>query len=178
MKSERILTTAVFDKLSEQIALTTHLISLIPPDKLAWSPAQLSPSPVTLFRLDDLLGHLLDCLAGVCAVLHALHPNKMAHLDELRQQATNYRCEPEEARARIRAFASHIEEGFAVTADADLRRLVPTVFVPQGETALTLLLGNLEHIINHKHQLFFYLKLLGVPLGTSNLYHLRGDVSS
>jgi hypothetical protein len=32
------------------------------------------------------------------------------------------------------------------------------VFVPQGEPLLTLLLGNLEHFINHKYQLFSYLK--------------------
>jgi hypothetical protein len=39
---------------------------------------------------------------------------------------------------------------------------------------MTLLLGNLEHLVNHKYQLFFYLKMLGVPLGTPDLYRLRG----
>jgi hypothetical protein len=38
----------------------------------------------------------------------------------------------------------------------------------------TLLLGNLEHLINHKHQLFLYLKLMGVPVGTPDLYQFRG----
>jgi hypothetical protein len=41
--------------------------------------------------------------------------------------------------------------------------MVPSVFVPEGEQLATLLLGNLEHLINHKYQLFFYLKLLGIP---------------
>jgi len=39
---------------------------------------------------------------------------------------------------------------------------------------LTLLLGNLEHLINHKHQLFSYLKQMGVPVATPDLYQLRG----
>ena len=39
---------------------------------------------------------------------------------------------------------------------------------------LTLLLGNLEHLVNHKHQLFSYLKLLGAPVRTPDLYRLRG----
>jgi hypothetical protein len=51
---------------------------------------------------------------------------------------------------------------------------VPTVFVPGGEALMTILLGNLEHLINHKYQLFFYLKMLGVPVGTGDLYRLRG----
>jgi hypothetical protein len=54
--------------------------------------------------------------------------------------------------------------------DSDLRRVVKTTFVREGESLLTLLLGNLEHLINHKYQLFIYLKLLDIPLSTSDLY--------
>jgi hypothetical protein len=39
----------------------------------------------------------------------------------------------------------------------------------------TLLLGNLEHLINHKHQLFMYVKLMGVAAGTRDLYRFRGE---
>jgi hypothetical protein len=173
----RTATTALFQKLFEQIELIDRLISLIPPDKLDWSPEQLSPSAVNLLRVDELLGHLLDCLAGVCAVMYAINPNQMAHMTELREQATNHRCKPEEACIQIRLYASHIEAGASVIIDDDLWRQLPTVFVPEGEVALTLLLGNLEHIINHKYQLFFYLKLLGVPVGTGDLYRLRGYAS-
>lgn len=170
----RVLTAAVYEKLSEQIDLIDRLISLIPEDKLDWSPAQDSAPVVSLLRLDELLGHLLDCLAGVCAVLYAINPERMAHLAKLREQPTNHRCQPEEACRRIRSYAACIEEGFALITDEDLRRRLPTVFVAEGEAALTLLLGNLEHIINHKYQLFFYLKLLGVPVGTKDLYRFRG----
>ncbi len=47
-------------KLEEQIERTQHLIALIPPDKVEWKP-----QPDSL-RVCDLLGHLLECLAGFC----------------------------------------------------------------------------------------------------------------
>ena len=53
-------------------------------------------------------------------------------------------------------------------------RPIPTVFVPDGEPVLTLLLGNLEHLINHKHELFTAIKQMGVPVATRDLYRLRG----
>lgn len=59
--------------------------------------------------------------------------------------------------------------------DKLLARPIPTVFVPSGEAVLTVLLGNLEHLLNHKHQLFFYLKLLGVVVTTRDLYRLRKE---
>jgi len=65
-----------------------------------------------------------------------------------------------------------LRAGFVVLTDAHLARRVPTVFVAEGEAVMTVLLGNLEHFINHKYQLFFYLKLLGVGVTTSDLYKL------
>ena len=77
-------------------------------------------------------------------------------------------------RARIANYESRIDEGFSHLSDEDLARRIPTVFVRTGETVLTLLLGNLEHLINHKHQLFIYLKLMGVSVETRDLYCFRG----
>jgi len=37
------------------------------------------------------------------------------------------------------------------------------------------MLGNLEHLINHKHQLFTYLKLMGESVGSRDLYRFRGE---
>jgi hypothetical protein len=56
----------------------------------------------------------------------------------------------------------------------DLARPIPTVFVPEREALLTLLLGNLEHLISHKYQLLTYLKLAGVAVGTPDIYRFRG----
>jgi len=127
-----------------------------------------------LLRMGDLLGHLLECMAGFCALLYSMNSRQLAHFVELRRLPVNRFCEVDEARTRIGEYMSHIEEGFALLNDADLVKLLPTVFAPEGEPILTLLLGNLEHLINHKYQLFIYLRLLGVHVGTRELYRFRG----
>ena len=167
MSESNTLAGALFSKLEEQIELTDHLITLIPPDKLEWKPLADS------FRVCDLLGHLLECLAGFCAALHTADPDRLAHFARLRELKVNHCCGVEEARDRIRVYASHIRQAFDLLCDDDLSRRIQTVFVPEGAALMTILLGNLEHLINHKHQLFFYLKLLGAPMTTGDLYKLR-----
>jgi uncharacterized damage-inducible protein DinB len=150
------LCAALLDKIGEQIERTRHLIRLVPAGRLDWRPQAGD------WTTGELIGHLLDCISGFCAVLAAAEPQRLAHFGKLR-----------EIPATIEIFHSHIEEGFALLTDADLARRVPTVFVVQGESVLTLLLGNLEHLINHKHQLFNYLKQMGVPVATPDLYRFR-----
>ncbi len=163
------LPSLVLAKVREQIERTEHLIALIPPDRLAWKPDIPGARSIA-----ELLGHLLDCLAGFCAALYAFDPVRLARFAGLRGRKVNHACGTAEALDRVREYAGCIEEGFALLTGQDLVRPVKTVFVPQGEPLLTLLLGNLEHLINHKHQLFFYLKLLGAPVSTADLYRLRG----
>ncbi len=95
-------------------------------------------------------------------------------MPRLRDLEVNHCCGIEEARLRMRDYMACIEEGFTVITDEDLALNVPTVFAAEGETILRLLLTNYDHFINHKYQLFFYLKMLGVSVGTSDLYRLRG----
>jgi hypothetical protein len=156
----------VFTKIGEQIERTIHLIGLIP-------DVHRTPPIPGAWTFGELLGHLLDCLAGVCAVLHAAHPDELTHFAELQKLPVNFACTAGEARERIELYRERIAEGFAVLGDGDLGRKLPTVFVAGGESILTLLLGNLEHLINHKHQLFMYLKLAGVSVGTPDLYRVR-----
>ena len=167
MGDSGLVANLFLSKLEEQIERAEHLITLIPPDKLEWRPAPDS------FRLCEVLGHLLECLAGFCATLYAANPERLAHFGRLRELTVNHCCGSEEARARIRDYLGHIRKGFALLGDADLGRRLPTVFVPEGEAVMTIQLGNLEHFINHKYQLFFYLKLLGVGVTTRDLYSLR-----
>lgn len=164
-----LLVCAVRNKLLEQIERTQNLLSLIPSDKPDWQPT------VDSFRVSDLLGHLLECAAGFCALLYALRPVELSHFKNLRELSVNHSCSIGEACERLREYETYINEGFAILRDVDLARRIPTVFVQEGETALTLLLGNLEHLINHKHQLFFYLKLLAVEVTSSDLYRFRGE---
>ena len=72
-------------------------------------------------------------------------------------------------------FLGLVRDGFRAVAQEDLARPIPTVFVPEGEALLTLLLGNLEHLISHKYQLLTYLKLAGVTVGTPDIYRFRGS---
>ena len=122
-----------------------------------------------------LLGHLLECLAGVCAVLLAADPERLRHFEQLRELPVNHQCGKDEARERIGLYRTHIKEGFGLLRDADLSRRLRTIFVSDGEAILALLLCNLEHLINHKHQLFTYLKMMGVGVGSGDLYRFRGE---
>jgi hypothetical protein len=157
-------------KLREQIELTEHLIQLVPSEQVGWNP-RLSQGSTDVGHL---LGHLLDCMAGFCAVFHAAFPQQLGHFSGLQSLPVNHSCGPQEALSRIRQYAAHIEQGFDLCRDTDLPQMVPSVFVPRGEPLATLLLGNLEHLINHKYQLFFYLKLLGIPVTSRDIYFWRG----
>jgi len=167
MSESTPLATLLLSKLDEQIEQSLHLIALIPPDRIEWKP-----QPDTL-RVCDLLGHLLECLAGFCATLYAVNPDRLGHFQDLRKLPVNHCCGTAEAVARLREYASHIKAGFELLDDDDLAKRIPTVFVTDGEAVFSVLLGNLEHLINHKYQLFFYLKILGVGVATSDLYSVR-----
>jgi hypothetical protein len=174
MDASKVLPPLILAKLHEQVERTEHLLAQIPADRMDWRPEWPTPEPSQGVTVSRLLGHLLTCLAGFCAVLYAAHGDRLAHFSRLRDLPVGHHCGLDEARQRIREYMPRIEEGFALLTNEDLARQIPTVFVPQGEALLTLLLGNLEHFINHKYQLFSYLKALGVPLGTRDLYVWRG----
>ena len=160
----------LWSKIDEQIERTDHLIAVLPEGCLDFVP----PIPGS-WPTGVLLGHLLECLAGVCAVLHAAETERLRHFEQLRKLPVNHRCGKDEARERIGEYRARIEEGFGWLRDADLSRRLRTVFVSHGEPVLTLLLGNLEHLINHKHQLFTYLKMMGVVVDSRDLYRFRGE---
>jgi hypothetical protein len=171
--SERAIVDSIRAKVLETIERTEHLVSLVPVTGLEWRP-QLPPSQPQGHDLGHLLGHLLDCLSGFCAAFYAAFPSELADFAELRAMPVNQFCPPQEARKKIKLYAGHIERGFQCCTDADLPRRIPTAFVPEGETLMAILLGNLEHLINHKYQLFFHLKLAGLPVSTRDLYAWRG----
>ena len=164
------LCEAILAKVGEQIERADHLIGLLSPEQLNWKPQ--TAGAWTTARV---LGHLLDCLAGICAVLAAVHPERLSHFQELRRIPVNRPYAAPEARDAIATYYKHIEEGFRILQDTDLTQRIPTVFVKKGELVLTLLLGNLEHLINHKHQLFIYLKLMGADIASADLYSFREE---
>jgi uncharacterized damage-inducible protein DinB len=156
------LCASLFSKISEQIELSSGLARLAPAGKEDWRPPAADHAR-PLWTMAELLNHLDDCMAGFLAVLLRLRPAELAHF-------ANYRGQ----REAFETYRREIQTAFQLLTDADLASTIPTIFVPQGEPALTLLLGNLEHLVNHKQQLFLYLRMLGVPVGTPDLYRLRG----
>ncbi len=166
------ITESVHAKLREQIELSQKMIERLP-DDLEWRPQ----IPQRAMDVGHLLGHLLECLSGFCAVFYTAYPEQMAHVAALKELPVNHLCSKDEALQRIDEYKARIAEGFTVCRDEDLARRIPSVFVPQGETLMTLLLGNVEHFINHKYQLFFYLKSMGIPVATRDLYRFRNEAA-
>jgi hypothetical protein len=161
----RILCDSFFLKIDEQIERTAHLAGLLPEGETERAIDASGSWPAGV-----LLGHLLDCLAGFCAALYAAEPERLAHFQRLRELPVNLSVGPQEFVARLEIYRAHIAEAFALLDDNALARSIPTVFVPSGQTLMTLLLGNLEHLINHKRQLFELLKRAQVNVGTADLY--------
>lgn len=65
--AKREITDSLMEKVAEGIDRTIHLASLVPASSMSWQP----PVPVgarPAFDFGHLFGHLLDCLAGFCAV--------------------------------------------------------------------------------------------------------------
>jgi hypothetical protein len=159
------------EKVQGQIKTTEALISRVPPGRTIWQP-EMPDSVGAVLRVDELLGHLLECAAGFCAVFQKAHPDELTHFAMLRPRKRNHRCGLVEACEELRIYSDSIAEGFEVLEEEDLERIVPTVFVPEGQALLAIFLANLEHLIHHKYQLFFYLKMMGIPVGTKELYGL------
>jgi 3-oxoadipate enol-lactonase len=121
-----------------------RLDSRIAPTGLkAWYIAEMDrTSPTTARKLQayldtlDFSDHLKE--------IYAAYSEHLAHFNRLRALPVNHHCSVDEARQRMHDYMVHIEEGFALLTDEDLAWPFPTVFVPEGEALLTLLLGNLE----------------------------------
>ena len=166
------LVNSLAEKVMETIERTEHLVALVPPNLLEWRPEV--PSRVAeASDLGHVLGHLPECLSGFCAAFHRAFPVDLADFLELRAIAVGESCSPVEAREKINLYEAQIKRGFQCCSDRDLSTRIPTMFVPEGQTLLTVLLGNLEHLMNHKYELFFYLKLAGVNVGSRDIYKWR-----
>jgi len=131
MRRESTL-TALRDKVFEAVERTEHLIALTPEEKVRWTPV-VETSSAWPMSLGDLLGHLVDCVAGFCAVFSAAFPEEFGNPSELCPLKANQVCEPQEAREGIARMRAPIARGFALCRDEDLARKIGTVFVAEGE---------------------------------------------
>ena len=172
------LSYAVWAKIDEQAELLCGMLARLPEGALDWAPPLPTPGVPPPKRLAEVLGHLLQCFAGVLAVLYAAHPDRLQHFLAMKTRAVNHYCTRDEALERVHEYRACIREGFESLSDEDLAVSRPTVFVAAGESVLTLLLGNFEHILNHKHELFVYARGVGVPLVSRDLYRFRTEIAT
>ncbi|MGB8323776.1 MAG: hypothetical protein WCE52_12530 [Candidatus Acidiferrum sp.] len=169
----RTITFVLEEKVQGAVGRTEHLVSLVPADRLNWRPDPANEEICEVIDLGHLLGHLLDCMAGFCAAFLAAYPKELAEFVKLKSARVNHFCTPREWKERIGIYKEGIAKGFQLCTDEDLKRPIATIFMPKGEVLGSILLNNLEHVLNHKYQLFFYLRLLGVFVGTEDLYDLK-----
>lgn len=152
------------ERVDDQLDRLIHLAEIIPE---GWQ-AKVPPLPIETFpdqrTLGELLVHLTESLDGLCGTLYNVDPTRFVRLLELRQDG------PREQSSRFRLYRVALAQAFESLNDEDLAVNVRSPFRKEGETVLARVLVNLEHIINHKHELFIALKLLGLNLGTADLY--------
>lgn len=173
----RVLTEVLAQRFDEDIALIEEMLALVPPGREDWRPDwPKSTSGEPAFTLLQLAAHFLMSWGGVNGCLQKLHPEKLKHWDAWKQQVPGLAPPTLAACRGLLAFGrAHTQEGFAITSDADLARKIPTYFTPEGETFLETVLVNGKHVNHHAYQLFVYLKLMGLPVGTRQLYRFKSE---
>lgn len=138
------------------------LLKMVPADKLDWKPG---PSFMSM-------GHLICHLSeGIGTELGMLVQNswpKPEEMAELMKQTPT--CGVQEALAKLEKDKTTLREVLASVSEEDFANKI--VSVPWGWKAKMekMSLDFREHFVNHKMQLFTYLKLLGFPVNTETLY--------
>jgi hypothetical protein len=136
------------------------LLKMVPADKLDWKPGD------NFMTLGQLICHLGD---GIGTELRMLINNSWPQMDGT-DHPPMPSCGAEEALAKLEKDKTTLKEVFADVSEEDFANKI--VKVPWGwENKLEFMaLDFREHFVNHKMQLFTYLKLLGFPVNTQTLY--------
>jgi len=149
------MTGPLFARLDEDLALAEELLAMVPAGAEEWRP------PYDGFSMAELTAHLVESAGGVVACLAKLHPELGLTKSE------------GDSLAVFSTYRQQFLRASALVSNADLAQVIPTYFVPTGEPFVAILLTNWKHLNHHVHQLFTYLKLLGVPVSTRHLYRFR-----
>jgi hypothetical protein len=140
------------------------MLKLVPADKLDWKPAP------NFMSMGQLISHLSE---GIGAELHMLLTNswpKPEEMSESMKQGNMPTCNVQEALARLEKDKTTLREVLSGITEEDFANRI--VSVPWGWKAKMekMALEFRDHFVNHKMQLFTYLKLLGFPVNTETLY--------
>ena len=138
------------------------MLKMVPADKLDWKP-----SP-TFLSTGQLICHLAG---GIGAELDMMLKNAWPEMGDIAEGLKNMpSCSVQEALAKLEKDKSVLREVLAGVTERDFANKI--VSVPWGwKSKLELMALNFrDHFVNHKMQLFTYLKLLGLPVNTETLY--------
>ena len=151
---------------------TETLMKMAPKDKLNWKPAE-----GNFLTLGQVLEHLTTGLEGArCFItgdwgVELTPEGELPPEMEMLPPAEKFpSCDPDTALKKLDESYRSAKESLGKLSEEEFRSKM--VKAPWGEEGAmwAMLLSLLEHQINHKYQLFFYLKMLGLPVNTITLY--------
>lgn len=140
------------------------MLRMVPADKLAWKPGP------TFMNLGQLICHLSGGVGADLAVLVSGNWPTPEEMNQSMKLENIPACSVEEALSRLEKDKTTLREVLSSIAEEDFANKV--VSVPWGWQSKMerMALEFREHFINHKMQLFTYLKLLGLRVNTNTLY--------
>lgn len=138
------------------------MLKMVPTDKLDWKPGP------TFMTMGQLMYHLSQ---GIGTELRMLINNSWPKPEEMTEAMKQMPiCSVQEALANLEKDKSTLRHVLAGVTEEDFASKI--LSVPWGWKANMekMALDFREHFVNHKMQLFTYLKLLGFPVNTETLY--------
>ncbi|MHC4408881.1 MAG: DinB family protein [Planctomycetota bacterium] len=163
-------------EIEDKFQSTAALLGMVDDSMLGWKP----PSGENWMTMGQLIWHLPEacgfCMRGFVTegweLPAAVDPADAAP-EGLMPQADDMRAATS-ADEVVAKFAEDKELAHAMVAEAGEERLANEVStapwdprpMPLGQR----LLGMVEHLTVHRAQLFYYLKLMGKPVGTKDMY--------
>jgi uncharacterized damage-inducible protein DinB len=153
-----------YEVVMENYKPAEKLISMVPADKLKWQPGP------TFMSTGQVLCHLSDGLGGGLEMLLSGKWPSMKEMEEGMKLENLPSCSPQEAMDKLEKDKKVLRQALDGMSEEDFANKV--VSVPWGWKGKMerMAFGFLGHFINHKMQLFTYLKLLGLPVSTETLY--------
>ena len=140
------------------------LIGMVPADKLNWKPGP------TFMSVGQVICHLSDGFGGGFEMLLSGKWPSMDEMAEGMKLENLPSCTSQEALDRLEKDKKILRQVLDGVSEEDFTNRV--VSVPWGMTGKVerIAISFLNHLSNHKMQLFTYLKLLGLPVNTETLY--------
>jgi hypothetical protein len=138
------------------------MLKMVPPDKLDWKPGP------TFMSMGQLICHLAGGIGGELGMMINNSWPKPEEMSEAMKQMPS--CSIQEALSKLENDKAVLREILAGVTEEDFANKI--VSVPWGWKSKMekMALDFREHFVNHKMQLFTYLKLLGFPVNTETLY--------